>query len=156
MIELGPVASIAARDSGGEQRYRETELPQQGGKGSVHFVAEAATPSVDDLVDEGSFVTDDFAFKPDVKVFERDSEHMGTMEAAESRDVGFGGTGVRNAREISGSIQVLTLQNTLRPNAEMRALVGSATPATAPASTSLPASAQPSSQAPIFRVPDAC
>jgi hypothetical protein len=153
VIELGAVTAVSARNTGGEKRDSEAELPQQGCESSVHFVAESAAMVVNDLVKESLLVADDFALQADVKILEGNGEHVGAMKSAKGLQGGVGWALIGDAREIGGNVQVQTKQST---ETERRTAVNTSfTPATALASTSLRVLARRSSRGPIFPARDA-
>ena len=80
VIEFGAEGAVVFRDAGGEQRHFKSERPQQGGEGSIEFVAETSAVFVDDLVQDATLVAEDFALQVDVEILEGNGEEMGAME----------------------------------------------------------------------------
>jgi len=77
-----------ASDSTREQRHPETKRPQQSGKSSIQFVAEATALLIHDLAQNAAFLTDDFSSQMDIKIFEGDGEEVSTMKGAQKINVG--------------------------------------------------------------------
>jgi hypothetical protein len=88
MVEFRSVAPIWASDSTREQRHPEPKRPQQSGKSSIQFVAEAAAFFIHDLAQNAAFVTDDFSSQVDIEIFERDCEEVRAVEGAKKVNVG--------------------------------------------------------------------
>jgi hypothetical protein len=82
VVEFWAVATVLASDSTREQRYSEPQCPQQSGKSSIQFVAEAAAFFIHDLVQNAALVTDDFSPYVDIEIFEGDGEEVRAMQGA--------------------------------------------------------------------------
>ena len=82
----------------------ESERTQEGGEGTVEFVAEPAAALVDDLVQEAGFVADDFAAEMDVEVLEGDGEEVGAVEGLQSLRRWLGRACMADAFEIGGNV----------------------------------------------------
>ena len=104
MIELGRGAAILARHPGRKQCGGEAKLTQQGGKGAVQFIAEAAAVQFHDFVQEALLVTRNGAFERDIEIFEGNGVEMGEMQRAQGFSCWRSGAGVVDAREVSRKI----------------------------------------------------
>jgi serine/threonine protein kinase len=72
---------------------------------SVEFVAEAASPFVDDLVKKPSFIADDFAAEVDVEVFKGHREEVSAVDFSQRLCRGNGRAGVVDSVQVCGYIQ---------------------------------------------------
>src|SRR5258706_15696533 len=83
VIELGPISPLASTDSGRQQCHLKPQFAQQRGKGSIHFVAEAATPFVNKLVQEAALLADNFSPEADIQILEGHCVHVGAVQRTE-------------------------------------------------------------------------
>lgn len=65
---------------------------QQRCERAVQFVAESATPLLDDLVDEGVLVDDNFASEGDIEILKGNSHQVSMMDGAKCVGSGRSGT----------------------------------------------------------------
>jgi len=75
-------SALVSGHSGRQQRDPEPERPQQRCERAVQFVAESSTPLLDDLVDEGALVDDNFACEGDIEILKGNSGQVSVMDGA--------------------------------------------------------------------------
>ena len=92
MVELWAFSALVSGHSGRQQRDPKPERPQQRSERAVQFVAESATPLLDDLVDEGVLVDDNFASEGDIEILKGNSHQVSMMDGAKCVGRGRSGT----------------------------------------------------------------
>jgi hypothetical protein len=83
-----------------QQRHRIAQLPQQHGERAIELVAEAASPSLDQLVDEGLLGQLDLFAKVDGEVLEGNRTQVGPVQPGEGPPVRDRGPGGPDAPQI--------------------------------------------------------
>src|SRR5580700_237047 len=105
MIELRTIAAIFAGYASREQSNLKPDCTQQGCKRPIQFVAEAATASLHDLVDEGIFVAQDLSTRSDIEVLKGNAEQVSSMQVAQHLQPRHQWTRVRDAVEIGRDVE---------------------------------------------------
>lgn len=74
MVELRAVVSVFSRHPGGQQSDLESEFAQQGRERAIQFIAEAASPLLDDLAEEGIFFAHNLPPERYIEILKRNGE----------------------------------------------------------------------------------